>query len=120
MQRLQLRTIPTLLFAALFALASLGHAPSLMLAFATDCHGSAPSSGSHALDGLSEGPIEHVPHHPAGMPIGCPLANLPPPPAPQAIFDSRDGVRTDYATGAALWPPSADIDRLDPPPRRLS
>ncbi len=124
MLRLRLRPVLTLLFAILFAAASLGHAPSMIAAPAPDCHGDAMAGAAdHAdasTDSADEVPAQHGAQHPAGMPIGCPLANLPPPPGAQAVAQARSVLRAAYMTAIAHWPPSADLDRIDPPPRLVS
>lgn len=118
------RSLLTCLFVVLFAFASLAHAPGMMQAATVDCHGNASTTApEHRHDTADPGayaPAEQAPHHPAAMPIGCPLANLPAPPEAQALGDRREGATARYAVATLPAPPSADLAPLDPPPRRIS
>ena len=121
MIRRRLRGILTVMFAAVFAFASLGHAASMLQRAVPDCH--APSvihstaDAAHPMDTADGGPSGQGPHFPTATPPGCPLANLPPIELDQIDSDCRAALPADYAPSALIWPASADLDGLDPPPR---
>jgi hypothetical protein len=123
MARKRLHDLIVVLFAVVFAFASLGHRASMAMPALPDCHGAAALDGAGDREGAAAQQDSHDGHSPApptGTPIGCPLASLPPLPAAQAMTAPRTFSLAQYRSSETPWPRSAQLDRIDPPPRHRS